>query len=69
LPVNRIERNGYTYPSWFDSDSHLGELIRGAEKVRSRRRKESLEIAAAWIGMIVVSGVIWYGVLRAMGAW
>lgn len=65
--MNRIERNGRTYPAWFDSDSHLAELVRGAEQKRSPLR-DAIEIGAAWVGVILVSGVIWYGVLRALGA-
>jgi hypothetical protein len=62
--MNRIERNGRTYPAWFDSDSHLAELVRGAEQKRSQLR-EAVEIGAAWIGLILACGVIWYGVLSA----
>ena len=33
--MNRIERNGYAYPAWMDSDSHVIELFRKAKRKRS----------------------------------
>ena len=60
--MNRIERNGYTYPAWMDSDEHVIESLRPK---RSQRR-ESIEIAAIWIGALAFCFVFWYGVARAV---
>ena len=54
-------------PLYFSDDSHLAELFREAEAKR-KPWKNVLQIAGAWIGLFVASGVIWWGVLRAIGA-
>jgi hypothetical protein len=48
-----------------DSDTYLAEIRTAA--TRSHRRRV-VEITLAWAGMFAACGVIWYGVLKAIGA-
>jgi hypothetical protein len=64
--MNRIERNGYTYPAWSDSDERVIELFRSAD----RKRKMLWKKLAVWsfAAMFCVGAwwVIIYGAARAI---
>lgn len=65
--MNRIINFTPQDSSWLSDDSRLAELVHEAEKRRSRWRNAA-DVAGAWLLLIAVSGVLWYGVLRAIGA-
>lgn len=47
------------------ADTYLAEL--GQRETRQYHR-HVVEIVLVWLGMFAASGVIWYGVLKAIGA-
>ena len=71
--MNRIERGGYTYPAWMDSDTHVLDLFRQAECKRSVMWQVIGEELKWWakcgavVGCTILAGlIVGYGLSRVI---
>ncbi len=58
---SRIERN-YT-----DADQRVWELMQSAKSTREQMW-DAVQAISAWVGGMALSGILWIGILRAIGA-
>lgn len=67
--IERLTPHDDFLVSMFQDDPRLLEMFKQAELERWARWKNAWQILGAWLGLLAVAGIIWVGVLKAIGAW